>query len=275
MCSGIRTAQVRLFLRALCGLGVLCGFLRADEPRHDATERYLYLPPGIARSVVFYHSFSQAAEKPEIDRLGAKVARTTGRVVPALTGDGFTPAKGGRAVSLGGLDLPLTRPITVGLWFRLDEPMKVDSGFHLISLRAEEGYISNFVRGKGTWCALTRPTFVMQMYRFGGITNVNGIHFGDAWLPEGPWHHAAVTISEGSRVRVYWDGRLRSDVTAKGRLFGAKDVVRGIELGPHWLGHPMTVDELLVLDRALSGGEVQSYVTAVTKLAEAGFAFSR
>lgn len=88
----------------LLAMGLLAPAAPADE-----TDRYLYLPPAIARSVVFYHSFSQGAEKPEIDRLGVKVARTAGRVVPALTGDGFTPAKGGRAVSLGGLALPLTQ----------------------------------------------------------------------------------------------------------------------------------------------------------------------
>jgi len=268
---------IHLALRGLCGLCVLCGFLPTTPgaapvpaPAGDANN-CLYLPPDFEKSVLFYHSFGLAAEKPEINRLGAKLGKPAGQLVEALTGKGFTPAKGGRALSLGALALPLTRPITVGLWFRLDEPMKAESGFHLISLHTPAGYVSNFVRGKGQWCALKQPTFVMQLYRFPGISNVNGIRFGDAWLAEKAWHHAAVTISEGSRVRVYWDGRLRSDVTPRGRMFGAKDVVRNIGLGPHWLGHPMTVDELLVLDRALTAGEVGSYTTAVLKLAEQRF----
>lgn len=53
---------------------------------------------------------------------------------------------------------------------------------------------------------------------------------------------------------------------------GAGDVSRA-ELGCTWLTHPMTVDEILVLDRALSADEVRDYVTAVRKLAEIGFPF--
>jgi len=74
-------------------------------------------------------------------------------------------------------------------------------------------------------------------------------------------------------VCVYWDGRLRSELTVKGRLFAGGDLIQSIDLGPTWLAHPMTVDELLVLDRALSGEEVADYVTAVRKLAERRFPF--
>jgi len=264
-------------IRSTWAFGILCGLLwpalvSVGGPVRSAGE-FLYIPPSAEKHVLFYHSFSRGASEPEINRLGAKVGKTRGRLTPALTDPGLTPAKGGRAVGLAGVRLPLNRPVTVSLWFRLDEHMEVASGFHLISLRTPTGYISNFVRGKGGWCALTRPTFVVQLYRFPGISNVNGIRFGDAWLAEKVWHHAAVTVSEGSRVRVYWDGRLRSDTTAKGRLFGPKDVVTHIDLGPHWLGHPMTIDELLVLRCAWSGEQVAAYVSAVRKLAEAGFGF--
>lgn len=248
--------------------------LAAAAPAKDAhpADDYLYLPPALARRVAFYHSFSRGADRPEINRLAARLAPVKGRLVAGLTGKGLTLAAKGRSVSLQKLELPLTRPITASMWWRLDEEMKPESGFHLVSLRAN-GYISNFVRGKGQWCALKKPTFVLQIYRFPGISNVNGIRFGDAWVAAGVWHHAAVTVSAGSKVRVYWDGRLRSEVSVKGRLFAAGDVVRSIDFGPHWLGHPMTIDELLVLDRALSPAEVGAYVTAVRKLAEAKMPF--
>ena len=276
----------------LCGLCVLCasvlaiatGWAGAGVSTEPATrpasraagacEPYLYIPPALADSVVFYHSFSRPDGKPEVNLLEADlIGPGASASAPGLTGPGFRPAAKGPAITLRKCSWPLTRPITVSLWFRLEEPMKEDSPFHLVSLWADGGYISHFVRGKGTWCALKEPTFVIQLYNFRNISNVNGIDFGSAWLPHGQWHHAALTVSEGSRIRVFWDARLRSEITAKGRLFRPDDAVRTIGLGPQAAGHPMTVDELLILDRALTAEEVAAYVTAVRKLAEAGFPF--
>ena len=235
--------------------------------------KYLYIPPDLAAGVLFYHSFSKRADRPEINRLGARVVNAAGgRLAPGLTGNGYRQAaKKGGTLGLRGLSRPLTKPITVSLWFRLDAPMKLETSFHLISLYAN-GYLSNFVRGKGRWCALTEPRFVMQLYNFPGISNVNAIG-GRASPSIGPWHHAAVSVSEGSRVRVCWDAVLRSEFTTKGRLFGAKDVVKAMDLGNQWLSHPMTIDEVLILRRALSPAEIGAYVTAVQKLAKARFPF--
>jgi hypothetical protein len=253
---------------------VLCGCLLVSARPVRAAgpcDQYLYIPPDLERSVVFYHSFSGGIEQPEINLLKAAIAGSAqGRRVPGLTGAAWQPIGQRGALSLAKLSWPLTKPITASLWFRLDEKMQPQTSFHLLSLRAN-GYLSNFVRGRGEWCALTQPTFVVQLYHFPGISNVNGIHFGPAWLAENQWHHAAMTVSEGSRVKVYWDGRLRSDLAAKGRLFDARDVVKEMQFGPHWLGHPMTIDEVLLLDRALTDEEVCAYVEAVRKLAEAGF----
>ena len=54
---------------------------------------------------------------------------------------------------------------------------------------------------------------------------------------------------------------------------GAEDVVRSIQWGSHRLGHAMTIDELIVLDRALGAEQVADHVTAVQKLAEVDFPF--
>jgi hypothetical protein len=239
----------------------------AGQPAATA-ERCLFIPPSLERSVVFYHSFERSAGRAEINRLGGRLVNAKpGRLATGLTGKGYAHARGTGALSLTKLAWPLHRPITVSLWWRLDEPMKPETCFHLASLRAN-GYVSHFVRGRGGWCALKEPTFVLQVYNFPGISNVNGIRFGSAWVPHGVWHHAAVVVSAGSNVAVYWDGRRRGDVVVKGRLFGAADVVRSVDLGPSWLFHPMTIDEVLILDRALSAGEVRAYVTAVRKLRE-------
>ena len=221
---------------------------------------------------MFYLSFSRGPDCPEINRLGARV--TAGKPPPAagLTGGGYRPGKTKAPIRLQKLAWPLHRPITASMWWRLDVPMKPETAFHLVSLRAN-GYLSNFVRGRGQWCALKEPTFVFQAYSFPGISNVNGIRFGDAWMKEDVWHHVAMTVSAGSRVCVYWDGGLRSEVNLKGRLLRPADVINAIDLGPHWLGHPMTVDEILLLTRALSAEEVKAYCTAVRMLAAARFPF--
>ena len=236
-------------------------------------QRYLYVPPSWGEHVVFYHSFSRGTEKPEIPLPDACVlGEARGDRTAGLTGHGFRPTGGKAALTLQQMRWPLAKPITVSMWWRLEEPMQPETGFHLITLAAN-GYVSNFVRGKGPWCALQKPTFVIQSYNFPGISNVNGIGYGDGWVTEKIWHHVAITISEGSRVTVYWDGRPRSEFAVKGRLFASDDVVRSIQWGPHWLTHPMTIDELIVLDQALGGEQVADYVTAVQKLAEVGFPF--
>ena len=229
--------------------------------------------PALAGSVVFYHSFSVSPDRAEINRLNAPLAGAKdGKIAPGLTGNGYRSADRKASLGLRKLAWPLHKPITASLWWRLEKPMADETSFHLVSLRAG-GYLSHFVRGKGQWCALKRPTFVIQMYNFAGISNVNGIGYGHAWTTAHQWHHAAVTVAAGSTVRVYWDGRLRSEFTPKGRLFGAADVVNAIDLGNNWLSCPMTIDEVLLLDRALSAREVSAYVTAVRKLAEVGFVF--
>jgi hypothetical protein len=189
-------------------LAVSAVLAAAAKPRArtPAAEAFLYIPPDLADRVRLYHSFSRGPARPEINELGATVvADANGWADGGLTGKGYRISQPGRAKrgpELRNLAIPLSRPVTVSLWWRLDAPMKVDSHFALAALHADNGYISNFVRGKGQWCALTQPTFVVQVYRFDRISNVNGIRFGDAWLPAGVWHHTAVTVSAASQISV-------------------------------------------------------------------------
>lgn len=245
-----------------------------DEKKHPAS-RFMYLPPDIEKRVVFYHSFEKGLARPEIDLVGGKLSCGSKETAPGLTGRGLKvrdPKAARNPLRLKSPALSPHRGITVSMWWRPDEPMKDDTCYHLASLRGK-GYISSFVRGKGQWCALKRPTFVFQLYNFPGIANRNDIWTGGARVDTGTWHHIAMTVAVGSEVRVYWDGKLRVRYSVKGRSLRPEDGVSLAEFGPTWLFHPMTLDEIVVLDRALTGEEIADYVTAVRRLAEVEFAF--
>jgi len=237
----------------------------ASAPAADASvaaARCLYLPPEFAPHVVFYHTFDDGPDRPEINRLGAKVQAAA--AAPAgLTGRGVDGS-----LRLGGLAIGLGRPITVSLWWRLNEPLKVDGGFGLLALNGR-GWVSNFVRS-GPWCGLKEPHFVTQVYNWPNVSNVNGV--GDAArMRQGAWHHAALVVSAASRVQVWWDGALRSDFHVNGRLFGAGDVIQSMHLGQDGPSRPMTIDEVLVLDAALGADAVRDYASGVRQLAAVGF----
>jgi hypothetical protein len=245
---------------------------RPDNAGGTATEpsdRCLYVPPSLAPRVVYYHSFDAAIDRPEINALGAQVSLADVTAAPGLAGRACRFAadrKGKGGLALRGLAMPLHHPWTLSMWWRLDEPMKAESGFHLASM-AGKGFMSNFVAGKGPWCALNGPTFVAQVYNWPGISNINDIYEGPAWVEPGAWHHAALVVSKGSSVRVYWDAALKADLSLKGRLLAASDLAAYAEFGPRGQSHPMSVDEVMVLDVALEAEQLRDYMTAVRQLA--------
>ena len=193
------------------------------------TDRCLYIPPGLADRVLFYHPFGDSAEKPAINALGGICSSGTAVPGEGVAGKGVDFVRDrNNGLSLTGISWPLHKPITVMLWWRVREGMNKESGYELVSLNGE-GYISNFVRS-GPWCALTEPTFVMQVWRWPGITNVNGIQYGNGWVEKDVWHHAAVVVSGGATVSVWWDGKLRSKVRLKGRAFRPADVISSISI---------------------------------------------
>jgi hypothetical protein len=252
---------------ALAATLVLAPSVFAASP----ADAYLYIPPWMADHVVFYHSFEQGPDKPEINLLGAKVqaVKPAADEAPAdpagLTGRCFAGS-----LHLREAAIPLGRPITVSLWWRLREALKPDGGFGLIGLNAKAGYISNFVRS-GPWCGLKEPHAVIQCYSFPGVSNVNGI-YGSALATEpGVWHHAAMVVAGGSQVTVYWDGAVRGTFYVNGRALGEKDLVQSIGLGQEGATRPMAIDEVLILDGALTAGEIREYVTAARGLAAMRF----
>jgi len=234
-------------------------------PGGSAARTFFYLPPGIEDRVVFYHSFELGAARPELDLLGAQVsAPQDATPADGLAARGLRVRSGHGSLKLASGSLTLARPLTVMMWWRFDEPMRDETGYHLITLGGK-GIVSAFARGKGEWCALKEPTFVFQVYYFEGITNMNHIWSGSARVEPGTWHHIAVTVAGAAEVRAYWDGLLRVQHTIKGRQFRTGDV-NSIEFG-----HPMTIDELVVLDRALSEDEIAAYVEASRALAAVRF----
>jgi hypothetical protein len=147
--------------------------------------------------------------------------------------------------------------------------MLPESGFHLATLRGNPGIVSTFVRGKGQWCALREPTRVLQVYYFEGIPNHNGL-LGRAEFAPGVWHHACLVIARGQTVRWTINGVEIGNHTIRGRPFRQNDGGT-LEIGPNWLAHPLSVDEILVLDVALESSEVTAYADAVRKLAAVGW----
>ncbi|MCY3020351.1 MAG: hypothetical protein NTW87_15135 [Planctomycetota bacterium] len=256
---------------AACALTATC---QAGENTGDA---FLYLPPSIADRVVFYQSFENGVKQPEINLIGAKMALADNEAAKGLTGNGYMAGSGKTAKKKGGYvlqsaALSVHKPLTVMFWWRLDEPMKEETGFNIVALRGK-GWISNFVAGKGPWCGLREPTYCFQAYNFPGMENTNDVWGGRVWIEPNVWHHAALTVSGAADIRIYWDAQLRTRHAPKGRLFKEGDTATA-ELGASGQQPAMTLDEVLVLDRALSADEIASYVTAVRQLAAVGFPFA-
>jgi hypothetical protein len=232
---------------------------------------YLYIPPWMADHVVFYHTFAQGPDKPEINLLAAKVqvAKPPADEAPAdpagLTGRCFAGS-----LHLRDAAIPLSRPITVSLWWRLRQALRNDGGFGLIGLNTRAGYLSNFVRS-GPWCGLKEPHAVIQCYSFPGISNVNGIYGSALKTEPAVWHHAAMVVAGGSQVTVYWDGAVRGTFFVNGRAFGEKDLVQSIDLGQEGPARPMAIAEVLILDGALTADEIRAYMTSVQALASMKF----
>jgi len=232
----------------------------------------LYVPPWLEDRVVYYLPFEGDLKTPRVNRVDLETVLSRGSPAPGLTGTGLQdpkPANSAGPVSLRGSALTPSRPLTLSLWWRLDAPMTAETCFHLLTLQGG-GMVSNFVRGQRAWCGLKASPYVLQVYNYEGIANINGLWHGNAWVEPQVWHHVAMVFSHAAAVDVYWDGTLRSHYAVRGRPFAAADG-GSLEIGPNWLFHPMTLDDLMVLDRALSADEVAAYVLAVRSLSQVEF----
>jgi hypothetical protein len=235
---------------------------------------FLYLPPGLSDRVVFYHSFAKGLRTPDLNLIGATLTLAENDAAEGLVGAGYMAGSGTAAKKKGGFvlhspALSVHKPLTVMFWWRLDERMEEGTGFGVLALRGK-GWISTFVAGKGPWCALKEPTYVFQSYNFTGMENCNDVWGGRAWFEPHVWHHAAISVSGAADIRIYWDGQIRTQYAPKGRIFREGEI-NSVELGDSGNDLAMTLDEIVVLDRALSAHEVLAYMTAVKALAQVKF----
>ncbi len=244
---------------------------RAAEPPTDPA-RFNYLPPAWADRVVFYSSFEQGVGTPEINTIAADINGTA-----SGPSDGLVGSKGYRSTTAGeqefrlsSLGLSAHRPITLMTWFRLDTPMTETEWFCLLWLGRGGAHISCDIRGKGEWCGLTDPTFITQWYNFEGIHNLNHTSGGRVWFEQGSWHHVALTVTGARQIDAYLDGRLKLTGLITGRTFREGDTTEAI-VGNSWQCRPMTLDEVVVTDCALSPNEISEYYVSVKKLREIGF----
>ena len=273
---GVRTVRFERFvapavaLLAVAALGPARAQTPATVPVAYPATACLYIPPWLESRVVYYNPFEGAPDAPTVNTIEAETIIGGGIAADGLAGAGLKVAEAGKRpppIQLKSPALTPDRPLTLSLWYRLDAPMVAETCLHLVTLRGGRGMVANFIRGKGEWCALKEPRFVFQVVYYEGIPDINGIWDGNAWLEPSVWHHAAMVFANASEVDVYWDGQRRSHHMIKGRRFVATDG-GVVEFGPNWLFHPMTLDDIMVVDRALTGDEIAAYVLAVHRRRE-------
>lgn len=244
----------------------------STDPAYTAPSSYLSLPPSFDDRLLYYNGFENPDGAPEINSAGVT---QVGKLVPSpsgVRGKGAITDKTA-ALVLRSPEFSPHRPLTVSFWWALQEDAKIDTGFNLIHLQGR-GIISHFSRGKGEWCALQRNVAILQVYYFPGIQNINGIYDGDfaahCELKAGIWHHSALVIQGASLIQVYTDGRLAWTARIDGRPLSEDDKVGEITLGTR--GAPgLTIDEVLILRRALTPDEIQTYYTAIRQMREVGY----
>jgi len=215
-------------------------------------------PEWFQANLLFRHGFADGADQPTVVAEGLAMGVTGDAAVvprgwmgPALLTDGA-----GR-LQLTGEALSPCRPLTLSFWWALPRDLAIDGGFGLFEIHGK-GFVGQFCRGKGEWCALQRPAGVFQVYYFDGIQNVNGIYDFDLMatldLRADAWHHTAVVFRQASRIEAYTDGRLVFDTTTAGRAFRPDDGLTTLVLGGGIL-----LDEVAILKRAVAGDMIADY----------------
>ena len=62
------------------------------------------------------------------------------------------------------------------------------------------------------------------------MENCNDVWGGRAWFEPNVWHHAAIAVSGAADIRIYWDGKLRTQYAPKKRIFKEGEIDT-VELG--------------------------------------------
>jgi hypothetical protein len=224
------------------------------------------LPEGREKFVIYYNDFEESG-KTRINPLGIEEIFSPDSLANGLFGKGYLCSEG-KSFVLRSTQISPHRSLTISIWWALKEEHKPGAGFIIFSLNGK-GFISCFVRGGNgdTWCALTKPAGVFQVYYFPGIQNINGIYDFDIMktldLRGGIWHNTIVTFSCGREVNVYQDGR-RVGRWILTRCLREDDGINSLTLAPY--GEAMFFDEVLIMRGVLGEKEVREYYLKVKGL---------
>jgi hypothetical protein len=252
-----------------CGTrGAAAGLPVATAPAYKEVTPYLSLPPSFEDRLIYYHGFERDDGEPEVNVAGV---RQRGRLLAGANGIRGRCAAAGKPqiLQLHSPAFSPHRPLSVAFWWAPQRDPQPETCFGLFHLAGGRRYISHFSRGKGTWCALKRPAAILQVYNFPEIRNINGIYDRDLRahleLGAGAWHHTAVVFNGASLIEVYTDGLRAWSVRLRGGSFAASDRLHDLVIGSRD-GVPMALDEMIVLRRALTAGELGTYVVAIRQM---------
>ena len=260
---------------AAVGLALLSPCASAQlrtAPAYETLLPGVSLPPSFEDRLLYYQSFDTPDGGPEVNETGS----TPNALEPEPDGIRGRCALGAKdtGLHLNSDVFSPHRPLTASFWWALQEDAAVDGIFGMFHLAGERGMISHFSRGKGEWCGLQRPAGVVQVYYFDGIANVNGIYEGDLLakldLRAGVWHHTAMVVRAASLTEVYTDGAKAFETRNNGRNFLPEDKLHDLRVGSFW-GAQAYLDEVMILQRALSADEIGEYVHMVRQMAAVGY----
>lgn len=235
------------------------------------------LPPLWEENAILYLSFEDGKGRPEISRGDIKVLQGMEVGEGGIRGLCAIPTSSHR-ILLQGKSLSPEGALTISFWWCLREALPQNGSFGLVHLWGDKGYISHFARGDG-WCGLNDTGAVLQVYYFPHIQNVNYIY----WYPlrqrldlsPGVWHHQALVIQGGSLLSVYIDGEMTAQVRLRGRRFSPADNIQNLSIGGGAYGgeagHPLAIDELVILKIPLSQEEIREYYRALLQMKAIGY----
>lgn len=241
-----------------------------DSTPYAVQTPHLTLPPFLEERVIYHHSFATA--EPDINTVGATQARPPTIVANGFAGAGcFTDDPKGGQVACPAFSPH--RALTLSFWWAIEEPLELNGGISIFSLRNKgRGYISNFVRG-GPWCALKDSAFCFQLYNLQGVKNVHS-NFDRQFrqhYPQGPtaWHHTVMTVTLGRRIALFADGQRVGLYQLSGRALRESDALCQLSFGNH-NKKGLFIDEVTVLDVALSDEQAVQWHTMIRSLEETG-----
>ena len=250
-----RPCYVLLFLVLLAGVS-------------PAADDAAPLPPEWREHVIVRQSFDAGEEaRPDVVEIGLEAQpvpekRLTDR---GLSGRGYRAADG-HPYRLAHEDLSLHQPLTVSMWWTLDEEPKIDGAFSLLRVHgANRAMVLVFSKGRGKWKNLKHPVGAFQILNVPNVRNVSMLWAGDLLeaydLAPGRWHHAALVVRSGGReVELFIDGESQHRATLIGGRIEEEHELHEWLFGNRYKGElAVRLDELILLDRALDAESISTY----------------